>query len=167
MELLYYLFSCLALVASLFVLLSSSPVYGVCWLVLVFLCSSCCLFCLGVEFIPLILIIVYVGAITILFLFVIMMINNNIQLQVLSIFHIWLILLYIILNIILSLHFLNPTKIISQTSWIYSHWGEVSNMGLLLYSELLLPLLILTFILLVGLIGAILLAIQQISINNL
>ena len=57
------------------VITSLNPIHSVFWLVLVFLNTSGLLLLIGFNFVPLMLIIVYVGAIAILFLFVIMMLD--------------------------------------------------------------------------------------------
>ena len=75
MEQLYIFLSFTTIVGATMVISSLNPIHSVFWLVLVFLNSSILLILLGFNFIPLMLIIVYVGAIAILFLFVIMMLD--------------------------------------------------------------------------------------------
>lgn len=64
-----------ALLSGILVITSKNPVVSVIFLITLFLSSACFLITLGLSFIGLSYIIVYVGAITVLFLFVIMMIN--------------------------------------------------------------------------------------------
>lgn len=64
-----------ALLSGILVITSKNPVVSVIFLITLFLSSACFLIILGLSFIGLSYIIVYVGAITVLFLFVIMMIN--------------------------------------------------------------------------------------------
>jgi NADH-quinone oxidoreductase subunit J len=71
-------FSVLLLVSSFVVISSRNPVHSVMFLVVVFLSAAGLLFCLEVEFLALSFIIVYVGAIAILFLFVVMMLDIKI-----------------------------------------------------------------------------------------
>jgi NADH-quinone oxidoreductase subunit J len=71
-------FSISLLVSAFFVISSRNPVHSVMFLVLVFLFSAGLLFCLEVEFLALSFIIVYVGAIAVLFLFVVMMLDIKI-----------------------------------------------------------------------------------------
>ena len=74
-SMLFFLFSSIALIASIMVINAKNPVHSVLFLILVF-CNSAGLFILlGVEFLAITFIIVYVGAIAILFLFVVMMLN--------------------------------------------------------------------------------------------
>ena len=72
---LFYIFAGISIIAALMVITVVNPVHSVLFLVLVFLSSAGMLFVLQLEFIPLTFIIVYVGAIAILFLFVVMMLD--------------------------------------------------------------------------------------------
>ena len=73
----YYLFAGITLFSALFVVLSRNPVHSVLWLILTFFGSSGLFILLGAEFLALILMIVYVGAVAVLFMFVVMMLNIN------------------------------------------------------------------------------------------
>ncbi len=77
MVLFFYLFSALTLYSSFAVVFSRNPVSSVLWLVFAFLSSSGLFILLDAEFIAISIVIVYVGAIAVLFLFVIMMIGGN------------------------------------------------------------------------------------------
>ena len=74
-NLLFYFFSCILLASSLMIILSQNSIYSVLFLVLSFVSSSSLLFLLECEYVSLIFIIIYVGAIAVLFLFVIMMLD--------------------------------------------------------------------------------------------
>ena len=67
-----------AIISAIFVITTKNPVISVLSLISVFLCIACYLLVLGVGFVGLSYLIIYVGAITVLFLFVIMMINIKI-----------------------------------------------------------------------------------------
>ena len=75
---LFYFFSSLAIISSIMVINSKNPIYSVLFLVLVFCNASGLLVLLEIDFIAMLLIIVYVGAIAVLFLFVVMMLNVRI-----------------------------------------------------------------------------------------
>ena len=75
MEILFYIFSGLAVVSCLSVISSKNPVHSVFFLILVFCLSSLVLLLLTIDFLSIIFIVVYVGAIAVLFLFVVMMLN--------------------------------------------------------------------------------------------
>ena len=77
-SILFFIFSFIGLVSAFSVISSVNPVHSVLFLVLSFLCFSGLLFLLGLEFIPIILVIIYVGAVAVLFLFVVMMLDIKI-----------------------------------------------------------------------------------------
>jgi len=71
----FYVFAITVVTAGLFTVVSKNPVHSVLWLILAFLSSAGLFVLLGAEFVAMLLIIVYVGAVAILFLFVVMMID--------------------------------------------------------------------------------------------
>jgi NADH:ubiquinone oxidoreductase subunit 6 (subunit J) len=75
MNFLFFVFAGLALVGSLFVIFSANPVHSVLSLILVFCSTSMLLLLLRVDFLSILFVVVYVGAIAVLFLFVVMMLN--------------------------------------------------------------------------------------------
>lgn len=74
----FYLFSFLIILSSIMIISSKNAITSVLYLISVFLLSALCFLLLGAEFLSVLLIIIYVGAISILFLFVIMMLNLRI-----------------------------------------------------------------------------------------
>lgn len=78
-EMFFFFFSSIVLASAIFVIYSPNTVYSVFFLILVFVNSSGLLLISEIEFLAFMLIIIYVGAITILFLFVIMMLDIPIQ----------------------------------------------------------------------------------------
>ena len=71
----FYLFALSTLAGGLFTVIARNPVHSVLWLILAFLSSAGLFVLLGAEFVAMLLIIVYVGAVAVLFLFVVMMLN--------------------------------------------------------------------------------------------
>ena len=71
----FYLFAITTVVGGLFTVISRNPVHSVLWLILAFLSSAGLFVTLGAEFVAMLLIIVYVGAVAVLFLFVVMMLD--------------------------------------------------------------------------------------------
>ncbi len=71
----FYAFAIVAVTAGLLVTISRNPVHSVLWLILAFLSSAGLFVLLGAEFVAMLLIIVYVGAVAVLFLFVVMMLD--------------------------------------------------------------------------------------------
>jgi NADH-quinone oxidoreductase subunit J len=70
-----FLFSSLALVSAFFVIRANNPVYSVLFLILAFCNVSALLICHSLDFFAFIFLVVYIGAIAVLFLFVVMMLN--------------------------------------------------------------------------------------------
>ena len=76
-SLFFYFFSSIAVFASIMVTVSRNAVYSVFFLILVFISISILFIMIGAEFLGMIMLIVYVGAVAVLFLFVVMMLNIN------------------------------------------------------------------------------------------
>ena len=71
----FYLFAISLIVAGLGTVMARNPVHSVLWLILAFLSSAGLFVLVGAEFVAMLLIIVYVGAVAVLFLFVVMMLD--------------------------------------------------------------------------------------------
>ncbi len=71
----FYLFAGVAIASGLMVVLARNPVHSVLWLILTFFSAAGLFVLLGAEFVAMLLIIVYVGAVMVLFLFVVMMLD--------------------------------------------------------------------------------------------
>jgi len=76
-EIVFYLFAGVSTLAALGVITSRNPVYSVLFLVLAFFSTACIWLLLEVEFLAITLVLVYVGAVMVLFLFVVMMLDIN------------------------------------------------------------------------------------------
>ena len=75
LEILFYALSAFAIISAIMVLISKNPIHSVLWLILVFFAISGHYILLNAQFLAIVNIIVYAGAIMVLFLFVIMLIN--------------------------------------------------------------------------------------------
>ena len=142
---------------------STNPIHSIFWLVLVFLCSSGFLISLGFDFIGLMVIIIYVGAITILFLFVIMMLDIIQLKKITSILNITPIMFIIFVNIILEVWWALSTKSYNKFYTLeipIDKFTHINNLGLNLYTEYSYPLLLLSLLLLVAMVGAIVLTLE-------
>jgi len=71
----FYLFALVAVGSGLLVVLARNPVHSVLWLILTFISAAGLFVLMGAEFIAMLLMIVYVGAVAVLFLFVVMMLD--------------------------------------------------------------------------------------------
>ena len=71
----FYLFATLTIVSAMLVIFARNPVHSVLWLILAFFNAAGLFLLLGAEFIAMLLVIVYVGAVAVLFLFIVMMLD--------------------------------------------------------------------------------------------
>jgi NADH-quinone oxidoreductase subunit J len=74
----FYLFSIIAIISALNVIFQRNPVHSVLWLILTFFNAAGLFVLLGAEFLAMLLVVVYVGAVAVLFLFVVMMLDINV-----------------------------------------------------------------------------------------
>tara|TARA_B100001996_G_scaffold203135_1_gene155562 strand:+ start:433 stop:1041 length:609 start_codon:yes stop_codon:yes gene_type:complete len=166
-EMAFYFFSVVIVVSAILVVISRNPVHSVLWLIVTFFGSSGLFILLGAEFLALILMIVYVGAVAVLFMFVVMMLNINFD-QLRSGFTRYLpvgLLIGLILFVELSLVFSDWVPANSYDSKIQnSTIGDVENtkqLGLVLYTDFVLYFQLAGIILLIAMIGAIVLTHQR------
>src|SRR5690606_31422077 len=71
----FYLFAAVTVMSGLMVIIARNPVHAVLWLILAFFNAAGLFVLLGAEFLAMILVVVYVGAVAVLFLFVVMMLD--------------------------------------------------------------------------------------------
>mgnify|MGYP001821638866 CR=1 FL=1 len=71
----FYMFATVVIASGVLTILSRNPVHSVLWLILAFFNAAGLMVIIGAEFIAMLLILVYVGAVAVLFLFVVMMLN--------------------------------------------------------------------------------------------
>ena len=77
LDILFYFYSLLLVISAFMVILLKNPVHSVLFLIFAFFNAAALFIILGAEFIAMMLIIVYVGAVAVLFLFIVMMMNIN------------------------------------------------------------------------------------------
>nr|YP_009511924.1 NADH dehydrogenase subunit 6 [Gracilariopsis mclachlanii]AXI97851.1 NADH dehydrogenase subunit 6 [Gracilariopsis mclachlanii] len=168
---LYFLFSSFALLASLMVISLSNAVHSVLFLILVFCNIAGLLLLLGAEFLSFMLLIVYVGAIAVLFLFVVMMLNvkkTSINLSIFSIGPIGIITFFILFNQLVGVFNDFDTLGLKQNdliwiSWITEHTNltNIEAVGQVLYTKYNFLFILSGLILLVAMLGAIVLTMHQ------
>jgi NADH-quinone oxidoreductase subunit J len=155
LEFIWFFFSFFILLFSFFSVTSGNPVFGVLFLVLSFFSSS--LFCisLGIDFIGLMLMVVYVGAIAVLFLFVVMMLSIDEEFNTFPFLFSSYILKFFIF-VYLTFIFFPLGSFFSYIDWFYVDELDCLNcVGYLLYSDLVVNFVGISIVLLVAMIGAI------------
>ena len=164
----FYLFSSVAVLSALMVVSSKNPVHSVLFLILSFVNASAIFILLGAEFIAMILVVVYVGAVAVLFLFVVMMLDINFIklregfMQYLPIGSLLgLVLLAELIMIFLSKKFTSPLLVNYSNNPIVSKIGNTKDIGTVLYTEYFYLFQIAGLILLVAMIGSIVLTLRQ------
>ena len=163
--LLFFLFSSFVIFSSIGVISSKNPVYSVLYLILAFINSAILFLFLDAEFLAMLLIVVYVGAVAVLFLFVVMMLNVSQEVKK-SKFLIFKPLTIILGTIILVefLYFLiidNSTlKSLSKTKNLNLENNTVS-LGNIIYTDYALLFQMCGVILFVAMIGAIVLTLRK------
>jgi len=164
----FYLFSLVAVLSALMVISARNPVHSVLFLILSFVNASGLFVLLGAEFLAMILVVVYVGAVAVLFLFVVMMLDINFVklregfLQYLP----FGILLGIVLIIELGILFLSKSFLEnSLTKFLQSpKINEIENtklIGQVLYTEYFYLFQISGLILLIAMVGSIILTLRN------
>jgi NADH-quinone oxidoreductase subunit J len=161
----FYVFAAVAVAAGVMVISARNPVHSVLFLILAFFNAAALFVLLGAEFLAMILVIVYVGAVAVLFLFVVMMLNINYVelrrgfLQYLPIGALIGIILLVELMFVFAAWVIAPEAGALVSDPIPPP-GEVSNahaLGLVLYTKYVYLFEAAGLILLVAMIGAIVL----------
>ena len=167
----FYIFSTIAIISAIMVTVSKNTVHSVFFLILDFISISCLFILIGAEFLGMIMLIVYVGAVAVLFLFVVMMLNvaqqkNQWFLSAESSVHIpiGLIISTIIffeLIIVIGGWKYKPDLSNKVDSLTISTLSNTHSLGQVLYTDYIHVFQISGMILLVAMIGAIVLTFRQ------
>lgn len=162
----FYAFAITTLTGGLMTVLSRNPVHSVLWLILAFLSSAGLFVLLGAEFVAMLLIIVYVGAVAVLFLFVVMMLDIDFA------------ALKAEMTKYMPLALLIGVVILMQLALAFGVWGfdeaaqarvaspqgdqqNTAALGMILYDKYILLFQLSGLILLVAMIGAIVLTLRH------
>ena len=164
----FYFFSFIVILSAIMVISSKNPVHSVLFLILSFVNTSGLFILLGAEFLAMILIVVYVGAVAVLFLFVVMMLDINFIkfregfLQYLP-FGLLLgfVLLIELLMIFLSGNLKNMTLIEYNLLPVTKQIENTKELGSILYTKYFYLFQLSGLILLVAMIGSIVLTLRQ------
>lgn len=163
----FYLFAISAITGGLFTVISRQPVHSVLWLILAFISSAGLFVLLGAEFVAMLLVIVYVGAVAVLFLFVVMMLDVDFaELKAEMARYMPLALL---IGLVILMQF-----VIAYGSWKSAHdvaqnlsqpipvdRHNTEALGLIIYDQYFLLFQLAGLILLVAMIGAIVLTLRH------
>ncbi len=165
----FYFFSIIAIFSSLMVITSRNTVNSVFFLILDFISVGCLFIMVGAEFLGMIILIVYVGAVAVLFLFVVMMLNVAEQKQS------WFIgkksthiPTGLIVSVLIFLELLvvvggwkQKDDLMSSTTLVMSNISNTHQLGLVMYTDYILYFQLAGIILLLSMIGAILLTFRK------
>ena len=165
----FYFFSIIAIFSSLMVITSRSTINSVFFLILDFISVSCLFIMVGAEFLGMIILIVYVGAVAVLFLFVVMMLNVAEQKQSWfigkKITHLpagLLVGILILLELLIVIGgWQYKADLMSSSTLILSNVSNTQQIGLVMYTDYILYFQLAGIILLVSMIGAILLTFRE------
>ena len=157
----FYLFAFVMLVAAVAVIFARNPVHSVLWLILAFFNAAGLMVLAGAEFIAMLLVIVYVGAVAVLFLFVVMMLDIDFA-QLRSGFTRNLpfgiiIAIVLLAEIVLAVSAWRAGPALSGAAPREAAQPNIEALGEVLYTRFLYPFEIAGLILLVAMIGAIVL----------
>jgi NADH:ubiquinone oxidoreductase subunit 6 (subunit J) len=169
--LLFLIFSLNIIISSLFVVFSINPIHSILFLIFAFVNGAAVLLSLHVEFISILFIVVYVGAIAVLFLFAVMLLNLRItefNENLIRYVPIGLVLLFAFLYQMSIIVNYNSTIIdivdeYNFTTWINNIF-EITNIkliGQILYTDYFILFIIISMILLLVMVGAIVLTLRE------
>ena len=165
----FYFFSIIAIFSSLMVITSRNTINSVFFLILDFISVGCLFIMVGAEFLGMIILIVYVGAVAVLFLFVVMMLNVAEQKQSWFIgrksTHIptgLIVSLLIFLELLVVVGgWKYKDDLMSSSTLVISNVSNTHQLGLVMYTDYILYFQIAGIILLLSMIGAILLTFRE------
>ena len=167
----FYIFAFVAIVAAIMVTVSKNTVHSVFFLILDFISVSCLFIMIGAEFLGMMMLIVYVGAVAVLFLFVVMMLNvaqqNNPLInsgENLSHIPVGLIISLIIffeLIIVIGGWKFKPDLVTSESLLVDQNVTNTHSIGSVLYTDYIHVFQLSGMILLVAMIGAIVLTFRH------
>jgi NADH-quinone oxidoreductase subunit J len=156
-QLLFWFLSVLAVFSALMVVTSKNPVYSVLWLIVTFFAISGHYILLNAQFIAIVNIIVYAGAIMVLFLFVIMLMNLNKDTEPQK--NKWLKLAGAVAGgclLLVLVGALRNTEIKGQTAEVNTgDIGLIRNLGKVLFEDFVVPFEISSILFLSAMVGAV------------
>ena len=165
--LLFYLLAAVAVAAAVMVVASRNPVHSVLFLILTFFNAAGLFVLIGAEFLAMVLVVVYVGAVAVLFMFVVMMLNVNFvrmrqgALQYLPIGALVGIVLLVELVLIVGTWTLAPAVELADPMPAIDRVSNTEALGNLIYTDYFYIFQAAGVILLIAIIGAITLTLRE------
>jgi NADH-quinone oxidoreductase subunit J len=160
----FILLSLMAVGSALMMILSKSPVHSVLWLIVVFFAISGHYILLNAQFLAIVNIIVYAGAIMVLFLFVVMLMNLNAETEPIKNYRLQLIgimsggaLLLVILSVVMRIDVENMVEMKVGDA------GLIKNLGNNLFKNYVLPFEISSVLFLSAMIGAVVIGKKEVT----
>ena len=165
-EILFYAFAAVLVGAGLGVITARNPVHSALWLVLAFFTSAAIWLLLEAEFLAIVLVLVYVGAVMVLFLFVVMMLDINIEelrkgftrYLPLGLF-VGLVMIAEIINVVWVKRL--GQSVLTASPPLPADYSNTKELGAVLYTEYVYPFEIAAVILLVAIVAAIVLTMRR------
>ncbi|WP_253308448.1 NADH-quinone oxidoreductase subunit J [Rickettsia endosymbiont of Orchestes rusci] len=167
MPIFFYLFATLITISSVCVVLSKNPVYSVLWLIFAFCNGSGLMILLGAEFLAMMLIIIYVGAVAVLFLFVIMMLDIHLSTAISQLkenLFLSIVVALVMFTDLIVIILLGTKNINFNSDKLFAIPNNITNteaIGLVLYTDFILPFQIAGIILFVAMISCITLTLRK------
>jgi NADH-quinone oxidoreductase subunit J len=167
LQVVFYVFSTTAILSGMMVVVSSNPVRGALFLVLTFFAMACIWLLLQAEFLALVLVLVYVGAVMTLFLFVVMMLQVNVvSLREGMLRYGWYFAAPLVLLIIgLTIKVIGPSQLglinMPPPALNPPDYSNLAQLGSVLYTEYAYPFEIAAVLLLTAIVAAISLTHRQ------
>ncbi|MDI9338107.1 MAG: NADH-quinone oxidoreductase subunit J [Alphaproteobacteria bacterium] len=158
---LFCILAIIAIVAAIMVIIQKNPIKSILWLLVVFFALSAIYFSLNAQFLAIINLIVYAGAIMVLFLFVLMLINfkslETIQKKYRFVFYAVVIVCGVLTLLMLLI---NQTQSLQKVSILNdsNNVGLIENLGKTLYLDYGVPFELTSILFLTAIIGAVLLS---------
>jgi NADH-quinone oxidoreductase subunit J len=155
-KIIFWFLSALALVAAIGVISSKNPIYSVLWLIVVFFAISGHYVLMNAQFLAIVNIIVYAGAIMVLFLFVVMLMNLNVDAEPIK--NVYMKMAGVISGLTLMIVLVAALSASEQHSTLLrpgTSVGLIKNLGLALFNKYVVPFEISSVLFLSAMVGAV------------
>lgn len=160
LQVIFYVFAAIAIFSGLMVVIAKNPMHGVLFLVLTFFASAGIWLQLNAEFLALILVLVYVGAVMTLFLFVVMMLSIHILSKSEGfVRYLPFAALLLVLIVALTIVVVGPENLglslVAAPAAKAADYSNIANLGAVLYTDYAFPFEVAAVLLLTAIVAAI------------